>query len=379
MLQILILNRPFLKRGLTMAQRVCYAGINLFWLFPLSRLTFIFSPLLYIFFSLEIYQANMMEFASYALTYLVSSFAMQSYLYGKVRWPWVSELYEYVQSVMLLGSILSVVRNPRKPTFNVTAKGQTLDRSMLSPIARPYFLIFGLLLAAAVYSAWRFFTEPLASDLLMIVAGWNLINLGLAGAALGVVSERRELRRNHRLSVRRHALMRIGAECHSILVLDASSGGMTVEFLEGMPKLPQEGPLVATMELRRGGKVLAFEVEHRNARETQEGVIHGFAYRERTPETFMAIADLMYSDKTMLQERLSRRQVKLGFFAGTIRFAVWTLRETLRGLAYLARLVREQKVVSVADAPMTVLVANRTRQAEPAEFGAELSGAHVYG
>jgi cellulose synthase (UDP-forming) len=127
MLQILLLNRPFLAKGLTMGQRICYAGINLFWLFPLSRLAFMLSPLLYIFFSLEIYQANIQEFGVYALTYLIASFAMQSYLYGKVRWPWVSELYEYIQSIMLVGSIVSVVRNPRKPTFNVTAKGQTLD------------------------------------------------------------------------------------------------------------------------------------------------------------------------------------------------------------------------------------------------------------
>jgi hypothetical protein len=115
------------------------AGINMFWLFPLSRLAFMFSPLLYIFFSLEIYKANILEFASYAVTYLISSFAMQSYLYGSVRWPWISELYEYVQAVFLFGSIVSVVRNPRKPTFNVTAKGQTLDKSKLSPLATPYF------------------------------------------------------------------------------------------------------------------------------------------------------------------------------------------------------------------------------------------------
>ena len=47
MLQILILNRPFLARGLTMGQRICYAGTNLFWLFPVTRLIFMFAPLGY--------------------------------------------------------------------------------------------------------------------------------------------------------------------------------------------------------------------------------------------------------------------------------------------------------------------------------------------
>ena len=355
MLQILILNRPFLARGLTMAQRICYAGINLFWLFPLSRLVFMFAPLLYIFFSLEIYEANIMEFASYALTYLVSSFAMQSYLYGRVRWPWVSELYEYVQSVLLFGSILSVVRNPRKPTFNVTAKGQTLDKSGLSAVARPYFMIFFLLLAAALYSAWRYFTEPAASELLLIVAGWNLINLGLAGAALGVVAERRELRRNQRLPVRRHALMHIGETLHSILIHDASSGGISVEFIEGdAPKATGEAPLSGMVELRRNGQVLTFDVVLRGTRGSEAAIQYGFAYAERSPRTFLAIAELMYSDQAVLQERLTRRQVRLGFFAGTFRFACWTIGETLRAMRYGVGLIREHAVKSAEDAPMVI-------------------------
>jgi hypothetical protein len=143
---LILLNRPFLAKGLTMGQRICYAGINLFWLFPLSRLAFMLSPLLYIFFSLEIYQANIQEFGAYALTYLIASFAMQSYLYGKVRWPWVSELYEYIQSIMLVGSIVSVIRNPRKPTFNVTGKGP--DTGLKQSCHRSPFLFRHLLRAA---------------------------------------------------------------------------------------------------------------------------------------------------------------------------------------------------------------------------------------
>ncbi len=46
-----------------------------------------FSPLLYIFFSLEVFQSNITEFASYALTYLVASYALQSYLYGRCAGP----------------------------------------------------------------------------------------------------------------------------------------------------------------------------------------------------------------------------------------------------------------------------------------------------
>ncbi len=358
MLQILILNRPFLQKGLKMGQRICYAGINMFWLFPLSRLAFMLSPLLYIFFSLEIYQANIQEFGAYALTYLIASFAMQSYLYGKVRWPWVSELYEYIQSIMLVGSIVSVIRNPRKPTFNVTAKGQTLNSNGLSPIAIPYFVMFFVLLAAALYSLWRLATEPVASDLLMIVAIWNLINLGVAGAGLGVVAERRELRRNQRLPIRRHGLLRQGERTWTVVLLDASSGGVSVQFADHEPDIDPESDWSGEIEVRRAGRPVSFPVTIRSVREFDGTNVFGFAYPERLPETFMAIAEVMYSDQAVLQERISRRQVRLDILRGTFRFARWSVVESFRAVGYLVGFGRTDKVESQADAPIVVKTNN---------------------
>lgn len=358
MLQILILNRPFLAKGLTVGQRICYAGINLFWLFPLSRLAFMLSPLLYIFFSLEIYQANIQEFGAYALTYLIASFAMQSYLYGKVRWPWVSELYEYVQSVMLVGSIVSVIRNPRKPTFNVTAKGQTLDSNGLSPIAIPYFVMFFVLLAAAVYSMWRLATEPVASDLLMIVAIWNFLNLLLAGAGLGVVAERRELRRNQRLPIRRHGLLRQGGRTWDVILCDASSGGVSVQFPEHEPDIDPESGWAGEIEVRRAGRPVSFPVIIRSVRELEGANVFGFAFPERMPQTFMAIAEIMYSDQKPLQDRITRRQVRIDILSGTVRFARWSIVESFRAMGYLLGFGRSGKVASFDDAPITVTNTN---------------------
>ncbi|MCZ4290592.1 UDP-forming cellulose synthase catalytic subunit [Hoeflea alexandrii] len=354
MLQILILNRPFLAKGLTIGQRICYAGINLFWLFPLSRLAFMLSPLLYIFFSLEIYQANIQEFGAYALTYLIASFAMQSYLYGKVRWPWVSELYEYVQSIMLVGSIFSVIRNPRKPTFNVTAKGQTLDSDGLSPIAIPYFVMFFVLLAAAVYSMWRLATEPVASDLLMIVAIWNFLNLLLAGAGLGVVAERRELRRNQRLPIRRHGLLRQGGRTWDVILCDASSGGVSVQFPEHEPDIDPESDWAGEIEVRRAGRPVSFPVTIRSVREIEGTNMFGFAFPQRMPQTFMAIAEIMYSDQKPLQDRITRRQVRIDILSGTVRFARWSIVESFRAMGYLMGFGRSEKVASFDDAPITV-------------------------
>ena len=374
MLQILILNRPFLAKGLTMGQRICYAGINLFWLFPLSRMTFMLSPLLYIFFSLEIYQANIQEFGAYALTYLIASYAMQSYLYGKVRWPWVSELYEYVQSVMLVGSIVSVIRNPRKPTFNVTAKGQTLDSNSLSAISTPYFVMFFLLLSAAVYAMWRLATEPVASDLLLIVAMWNFLNLFLAAAGLGVVAERRELRRNQRIPIRRHGLLRQGGQTWDVILVDASSGGVSVQFPDKEPEIDPDSGWSAEIEVRRAGRPVKFDVTIRSIRDVNGHKSFGFAFPERNPQTFMAIAEIMYADQQPLQDRITRRQVRLDFLRGTLRFASWSLIESFRASGYLVGLGRAKRSDSYADAPITVKTNNASIPAKTQNVIAVVEG-----
>lgn len=373
MLQILTLNRPFLQRGLSAAQRICYAGTNLFWLFPLTRLTFMFSPLLYIFFSLQIFEANITEFICYSVTYLISSFAMQSYLFGRVRWPWVSELYEYVQSVMLFGAILSVVKNPRKPTFNVTSKGQTLDESKLSPLARPYFLIFFLLFAASCYAIWRYTTEAMPSELLLIVAGWNIINMGIAGAALGSVSERRERRRNQRLSVRRHAILHAGGTSHAVIIADVSSGGLALQFIDGQPVNGLEKGEEAVIEIRRHGRGMRIPVVCRSVLRRQDETSFGFAFAERTPETFIAIAEMMYCEQQPLQDRWNRVQKHKGFFTGTFRFALWTITETLRGFTYALRLIRETTEISHPDAPL-IIKASSTASDPGATYPAALKG-----
>ena len=74
--------------------------------------------------------------------YMIVNLMMQNYLYGAFRWPWISELYEYVQTVHLLPAVVSVILNPRKPTFKVTAKDESIAVSRLSEISTPFFVIF---------------------------------------------------------------------------------------------------------------------------------------------------------------------------------------------------------------------------------------------
>lgn len=230
MLQIFMLKNPLFTRGLSLAQKLCYASSNLFWLFPISRLVFMASPLFFILFNLQIYNASPQGFVAYTLTYIVAVMLIQNYLYGRLRWPWISELYEYIQAVYLFGAIFSVIANPRAPKFNVTQKGTSLSEDGLSRLAWPFYAIFGVLLATLGYTVFRYVSEPASRDLLLVVGLWNLFNTVMAGLALGVVSERRERRKIQRLATNRSGELVIDEARLPILVNDASIGGLKVQL-----------------------------------------------------------------------------------------------------------------------------------------------------
>ena len=189
MIQILLLKNPLFKQGLTLPQRIGYMSSCFYWLFPLVRLSFLLAPILFIIFNLKIFNASADEFLSYTITYLVASEILRNYLYGHYRWPWISEVYEYAQSIFLVRAIISVILNPRKPTFNVTDKGVSLTQRQLSNLAWPFFAIFAGLAFVLYMGIHRYETEPALGDLILITGAWNLLNLIIAGAALGIVTE----------------------------------------------------------------------------------------------------------------------------------------------------------------------------------------------
>jgi cellulose synthase (UDP-forming) len=347
MVQILMLKNPLLKKGLKPHQRIAYLSSSLFWIFPLPRLTFMLAPLLYIFFSLQIYVANFQEFVGYTIAYMAVNIMLQSYLYGRLRWPWVSELYEYVQAVFLGRAIFSVVMNPRKPTFNVTAKGLTVETDHLSALAKPYFAIFGALAVAAAYAAYRYVTEPAGNDLLMIVGVWNAVNLIIAGVALGVVSERPERRRAQRLGVARRGMLEIvGGSTVPVSIEDVSTGGIRLRMIEETIPQMKAGATIAMLRLNLedGGQTneaIAL-VLRRNGHDDQ-GPFFGMEFIQLTPPQYRLIASLLYRDWSVFERFRARRRESQNILTGSLRFLAWSLHYTLR--AVLLAVKRSKPVV----------------------------------
>ena len=330
MVQILLLKNPLFQRGLSFAQRICYLSSSLFWMFPLARVVFFTAPLLLILFNLKIYVSSLEEFLAYTVTYLVVGEMIRSYLYGSVRWPWVSEIYEYVQSVYLVGAIISVLLSPRRPTFNVTAKGDNVRSDRLSELSLPYFVIFALFCVAMFVCAYRYQTEPEIAGLLAVVGIWQFVNLVLAGAALGVVTERSERRQSSRLPNRAPVEIVAGDETFPATVRNVSPGGATIEPMGGHPIHLRRGE-PAVLRLvdapdNLGQVVVPFRVSYReNSGETGLGIQF-----ELKPADYPVLAYLMLNDMTPVREQRSKRQRNRTFFRSSWNLLVWAVTSPFR-------------------------------------------------
>jgi len=227
MTQILLLKNPLWQKGLSLSQRVCYLNACLYWLFGFARVVFFLSPLMFLFFLLRIYNASLMQVVVYAVPHLMASYAISNILYGRLRHPFFSELFETIQSIYLAPAIMSVFLRPRSPRFRVTPKSVSMENDGPTRLATPFYIMFLLTLLAYPVGIFRWYQNPTLYDTIIICLTWNTFNMLLMLCCLGVVWERKQLRQSHRFVTLEPAQISIGAEAGKIdaVITDLSSGG----------------------------------------------------------------------------------------------------------------------------------------------------------
>ncbi len=250
MLQILLLNNPLTKPGLRPAQRLAYTNSLVFWLFSLTRLTFLLVPISFIVFNLEIIDATFPEFVAFIAPHIFISLALNNFLYGKFRLPFVSDVYETAQSLFLTPAIFAVLRNPRRPDWKVTPKNEAVTHDFFSQLAWPLGVLAAVILATEVFAVWRLLNEPVNAQHLAIVLMWNTINLIVVTVAFGATFERGSLAHRLWMPVRSRAVIKRGAD-NVPAMIHASNGDQAELVL----------PATDRLRLIRGDR-LALTVEH---------------------------------------------------------------------------------------------------------------------
>ena len=80
-------------------------------------------------------------------------------------------------------------------------------------------------------TVYRVYAEPYKADVTLVVGGWTLLNLLMAGCALGVVSERGERSSSRRVRVNRRCEFGVGDKWYPASIEDVSVHGATAARL----------------------------------------------------------------------------------------------------------------------------------------------------
>ena len=223
MTQILRLENPLFGRGLKLAQRLCYLNSAAHFLFALPRLVFLMAPLIYLIYGGSNLPGTWQMILAYAAPHLVMLYLTHLRIQGRHRHSFWNEIYETVLAPYVLLPTIAAFLWPRRPKFNVTAKGQVLYSSFFDRrIARPFVLMMfvnfiGLLCAiprlhlfaasnAPGWQGWllsaphRMYDPHHLGTIVMNVV-WTLFNMMLLSVATAVAWENQQRRHAVRVKI----------------------------------------------------------------------------------------------------------------------------------------------------------------------------------
>jgi len=233
MAQIFRVDNPLLAKGLNWGQRLCYTNAMLHFFYGLPRIVFLTAPLSYLFFEAHIIQAGALLILAYAAPHIMHANLTNSRLQGPFRHSFWAEVYETVLATYILMPTLLALINPKLGTFNVTAKGGLVQNEYFDrDIAKPYVMILmanvvGVIVGIGRMLYWN--THEL--DTVVLNLFWTAYNILIAGAALSVAWESRQIRSAIRVEAELAAVVRAadGTEVQAV-TSDLSEGGVAVKL-----------------------------------------------------------------------------------------------------------------------------------------------------
>ena len=333
MIQILLLKNPFKQKGLRWYQKLCYTNNCIFWFFGLARVIFIFAPLMYLLFSLRVYNVSIEQILSYAIPHLFYSLSLSNYLYGKVRHPFFSEVFESAQSFFLLFPTIGVLLNPQKPTFKVTPKGTSLKQSVVNMRVLIFYILLVLCIAGIFAGINKWIYSPLERGAVAVCISWNLFNIAMIIACIGALYELRQIRRFHRIETNEEALLIIPNTLKSFKasIKDISLGGMALQLKE-QAFIPFLGSNIEVVTWDSYGKQYRFKTTVKRV-STDKAITIGCSFNDLND--FQEIVKFVYGDSGRWEKFWERREIQKGILSGFIyllRIGFVSMGRNIRGL-----------------------------------------------
>lgn len=346
MAQIFRLDNPFIGKGLSWAQRLCYGSAMLHFFNGVPRLIFLTAPTAFLLAGIYVIHAAPLDVLLYAMPPIVLASITNSRLQGAHRGSFWSEVYETVLAWYIALPTLVALVAPRKGKFNVTIKGGGAQRGFFDwQIAWPFLLLAGLNLLAFGFGLARLVTGPAQeSGTTLLNMFWTVFNFILIGAAIGVASEPLQRRLAHRAALRVAAGLRLGdGRRLQSSIQDVSAQGSAVRLAAGHALVSGD---VLALTLGRGRNAVALTacVTAATARGLRLRWVEPTALQQRAlVECTLARHDAWAGwSQGRRPDRLMAAlfEVLVVGLAGYRRLATHALRELVRRLSPLRRLLR---------------------------------------
>lgn len=246
MAQILRIDCPLFKRGLSLPQRLNYFNAMLHFFFGVPRLILILAPLAYLLGGLHPMKADSLAVIAYILPHVSLSTIANSMISRRYRHSFWAAVYEVSIAPFTAAVTLLAMLNPRLGRFNVTEKGSTLAaarfdyRTSMVTLA----LLALTLVALVIAFPWRLAmfayqgVDPSELDSIVINSIWTLGNLIVLAAAVCVGLEQPQQRRAPRVRRSFDAQIRSLEETIRCSIVDLSETGVRVR-LDAVEFLPR--------------------------------------------------------------------------------------------------------------------------------------------
>ncbi len=300
MAQILRLDCPLIKKGLSLPQRLNYFNAMLHFFFGFPRLVMIAAPLLFLLFGVHSFRADVLAVLAYILPHIVLSTVGNSLISERFRHSFWGEVYEISIAPYTAWVTFLALVNPKLGKFNVTDKGTSIEAGRFDfRTSRGTLVLLGFsVVALAVAFPWRLAlfdparAQPAELHAILINALWALANLTTVVAAACVAFDQPQQRRAPRL--RRAFPCEVDAPgmARRARCLDISESGIRLE-LETMATLPE--PCLVRISGERGP--VAVPARRIWCEWGAEGRPQaGLAFLSVDPDKHRELVELMFSD-----------------------------------------------------------------------------------
>lgn len=340
MWQIFFLKNPWRHKGLSFMQRLMFTNFSLFWGFPATRLCLMFMPIIALLWGVTLAETSVPDALSYCVPVLIGSLIAGQHLHGRFRWPLITHLYEVIQSVHLAASELRFLGNIRATKFAVTPKNEILEQDFVSSLAKLFYLLLGLSMAALVAGAVRAINEPEHREMLIFVSFWTLTDFIFLLCALGVTLERKQRRTEPRPRVDSIAHIALGSKrVQAGELTNASASGACIETNNHSDiwlALIHKQPVIL-----RVNDDLSFDGSVEKVTQLSNGRLAvGLSYELNTTNSERSAVALAFGSSDQLQHNLLRRQHRKNVLAMSLMLLHKAL---VLGFSHLVLLAKPQR------------------------------------